>query len=236
MVLTEEPGGGYGHPDHVQTHRVAMRAVELAADAPPVTDADDPLDGLEPWDVPVVAWTVESELHFRAALHWLVDAVARHPQFGRRGDALATLPPGSALPSLVFPADRVSLTVDTTAVLDAVVAAMHAHRTQLQDVHLLDRTTAEHRQAPACGWFAVSNGLLLPIMGTASLHLVPGHDRVHELVAEPVRTGYLDPVPVSERFGLVGSIGLAGLSVKDRLARRTGLARLAAFLGAPEAA
>ncbi len=31
VVVTYEPGGGYGHPDHVQTHLVTMRAVELAA-------------------------------------------------------------------------------------------------------------------------------------------------------------------------------------------------------------
>lgn len=29
-VVTYDPGGGYGHPDHVQAHRVTMRAVELA--------------------------------------------------------------------------------------------------------------------------------------------------------------------------------------------------------------
>src|SRR4051794_14680142 len=32
VLLTYEPGGGYGHPDHVQAHRVAMRGAELAAD------------------------------------------------------------------------------------------------------------------------------------------------------------------------------------------------------------
>ncbi|MHB1063052.1 MAG: PIG-L family deacetylase [Georgenia sp.] len=235
VVLTEEPGGGYGHPDHVHTHQVVMCAVELAAGAPPVTEPDDPLAGLEPWSVPVVAWTVESEIRFRAALHWLEESAARDPKFGRRGDALATLPPGSALPSLVFPAAGVSVTVDTTASLDAVAAAMRAHRTQLQDVHVLDRAPAEHRQAPACGWYGVSNGLLLPIMGTASLHVVPGRDHFDELAAEPIRTGYLDPVPLSERFGLAGSIGLAGLTVKDRLAGQSGPARLAAFLGTTEA-
>lgn len=29
LVLTYDPWGGYGHPDHVQTHRVTARAVEL---------------------------------------------------------------------------------------------------------------------------------------------------------------------------------------------------------------
>lgn len=236
VVVTDEPGGGYGHPDHVHVNLVTMRAVELAADAPPVDEPDDPLADLEPWDVPVVAWTVENEIRFRAALHWLEEVVTHEPQFGSRGDALATLPPGSSLPSLVFPAAAVTLTVDTVAVLDAVGEAMRSHRTQLQDVHLLDRTAKEHRQDPACGWYAVPNGLLLPIMGTASLHVVGGRDRFGELAAEPIRTGYLDPLPVRERFGLAGSFGLGGLSVKDRLAGQAGPARLAAFLGSAEAA
>jgi N-acetyl-1-D-myo-inositol-2-amino-2-deoxy-alpha-D-glucopyranoside deacetylase len=46
VVVTYEPGGGYGHPDHVQTHRVTMRAVELAQGE---------------WDVPKVYWNVMPE-------------------------------------------------------------------------------------------------------------------------------------------------------------------------------
>ena len=30
VVVTYDENGGYGHPDHIQTHRVTMRAVELA--------------------------------------------------------------------------------------------------------------------------------------------------------------------------------------------------------------
>ncbi|MER6348522.1 N-acetyl-1-D-myo-inositol-2-amino-2-deoxy-alpha-D-glucopyranoside deacetylase [Streptomyces sp. NPDC001595] len=33
VLVTYDPHGGYGHPDHIQAHRVAMRAVELAAEA-----------------------------------------------------------------------------------------------------------------------------------------------------------------------------------------------------------
>ncbi|MGW1496628.1 N-acetyl-1-D-myo-inositol-2-amino-2-deoxy-alpha-D-glucopyranoside deacetylase [Streptomyces sp. NPDC002402] len=32
VLVTYDPNGGYGHPDHIQAHRVAMRAAELAAD------------------------------------------------------------------------------------------------------------------------------------------------------------------------------------------------------------
>ncbi|MFF3602317.1 N-acetyl-1-D-myo-inositol-2-amino-2-deoxy-alpha-D-glucopyranoside deacetylase [Streptomyces sp. NPDC002463] len=33
VLITYDPDGGYGHPDHIQAHRVATRAAELAADA-----------------------------------------------------------------------------------------------------------------------------------------------------------------------------------------------------------
>ncbi|GAA2996930.1 N-acetyl-1-D-myo-inositol-2-amino-2-deoxy-alpha-D-glucopyranoside deacetylase [Streptomyces fulvorobeus] len=32
VMVTYDPEGGYGHPDHIQAHRVAMRAADLAAD------------------------------------------------------------------------------------------------------------------------------------------------------------------------------------------------------------
>ncbi|MFE0737655.1 N-acetyl-1-D-myo-inositol-2-amino-2-deoxy-alpha-D-glucopyranoside deacetylase [Streptomyces sp. NPDC058855] len=32
VLVTYDPDGGYGHPDHIQAHRVAMRAADLAAD------------------------------------------------------------------------------------------------------------------------------------------------------------------------------------------------------------
>jgi N-acetyl-1-D-myo-inositol-2-amino-2-deoxy-alpha-D-glucopyranoside deacetylase len=49
VVVMYEPGGGYGHPDHVQAHRVAMRAVELA---------EVPGPGGDRWVVPKVYWNV----------------------------------------------------------------------------------------------------------------------------------------------------------------------------------
>jgi N-acetyl-1-D-myo-inositol-2-amino-2-deoxy-alpha-D-glucopyranoside deacetylase len=49
VVVTYGPDGGYGHPDHVQAHRVTMRAVDLAAGG----------DGA--WDVPKVYWVVRPD-------------------------------------------------------------------------------------------------------------------------------------------------------------------------------
>ncbi|WP_248257656.1 PIG-L family deacetylase [Georgenia sp. EYE_87] len=209
VVITEEAHGSYGHPDHVHLHQVTMRAVELAADAAPTEEVDDPLSDLEPWDVPVVGWIVEPETRFRAALRWLDAMVDRQPQFGTRGDALGTVAADHELPSVVVPDEQVDLTIDVKPVLPAVVQAMQAHRTQVQAVHLLDLTRQENRGLPVCGWFAVSNGILQPLLGTASLRLAPGRDRVEELS---------DPRTID------------GLT-RDRLAGTRGTDRLAAFLG-----
>jgi N-acetyl-1-D-myo-inositol-2-amino-2-deoxy-alpha-D-glucopyranoside deacetylase len=229
VVITEDPRGGYGHPDHVHMHQTVMRAVELAQEASEVDDADDPLAGLEPWQVPVVVWMVEREDRYRAALHWLTEKVTHAPQFGTRGDVLATLPPTTELPTFVLPAEKVHLVVDTSAVLPAVTSALRAHRSQLQDVQLEE--VARHDQ-PGRGWFAVANGLLLPLLGSTGLHLVPGFDRADDLFVEPVHHTMTEKIPVLERYSLAGTFGLARLDVRDRLADTHGVGRLAAFIGA----
>lgn len=53
VLATYDPEGGYGHPDHVQAHLVAMRAVALAA---------DPASGEgEPWQVAKVYWSMQPD-------------------------------------------------------------------------------------------------------------------------------------------------------------------------------
>jgi N-acetyl-1-D-myo-inositol-2-amino-2-deoxy-alpha-D-glucopyranoside deacetylase len=60
VVVTYGPDGGYGHPDHVQAHRITMRAVELAA---------------PDHDVPKVYWVVRPDQEPTAR----VDATAFTP-------------------------------------------------------------------------------------------------------------------------------------------------------------
>ena len=52
VVVTYDPNGGYGHPDHIHAHTVTTAAVAAAA------TADYPG---EPWTVPKFYWTVLSE-------------------------------------------------------------------------------------------------------------------------------------------------------------------------------
>lgn len=63
VVVTYPPDGGYPHPDHIRTHDVTMRAVELAADpAAPGVDGD-------PWDVPRTVYGTGFPRERTEALH-----------------------------------------------------------------------------------------------------------------------------------------------------------------------
>lgn len=150
-VVTYEPGGGYGHPDHVQTHRVTHRAVELAALPGP---------GGAPHEVARIYWTVVPR-----------SVAEAFPASGRAEATVAAWPkvpglrcpdPTLPVPSMVVPDDQVTAVVDGTTVLRAKVEALRAHATQVRVLGDL---------------FALSNGLLQPILPVEHYRLVRGHPR-----------------------------------------------------------
>ena len=157
VVVTYEPGGGYGHPDHVRAHDVTMRALELAGDARVELGSPAHVPG-------AVLWPVVAEGTLRAAYAALADL----PAAARLRDAGLTLPdPGGPLPS-VATADQVDLVVDVTRVLDAVAAALAAHRTQVHAI-ALDPERAHGAAGPVVvGCYALSNDVLAPLLSQES--------------------------------------------------------------------
>jgi len=59
VMITYDDFGGYGHPDHIQAHRVAMRAAELAAD-PSVVE--------HPWQISKIYWNTMPRSVLAAAM------------------------------------------------------------------------------------------------------------------------------------------------------------------------
>ena len=66
VVVTYDENGGYGHPDHIQAHRVAMGAVEAAADPAYRPDLG------EAWAVSKVYWVCVPQSVLQAG----IDALA----------------------------------------------------------------------------------------------------------------------------------------------------------------
>ncbi|MGW4871687.1 N-acetyl-1-D-myo-inositol-2-amino-2-deoxy-alpha-D-glucopyranoside deacetylase [Streptomyces chartreusis] len=109
VLVTYDPDGGYGHPDHIQAHRVAMRAAELAVDAG--------------WEIPKVYWN-------------RVPRTAADEAFARLQADLPGLPFGKAatvadVPGVVSD-ERITTVIDGTAHAAAKAAAMRAHATQIE--------------------------------------------------------------------------------------------------------
>ncbi|MBI9115195.1 PIG-L family deacetylase [Sanguibacter suaedae] len=155
VVVTYEPGGGYGHPDHVRAHEITMRAVALAR----VGSADGPAVDPDVWWAVVPPQTMRdarTELSAHVALGALDSFDAAH-------DVLPVLPsPDGPLPAACVPERTVTHVVDVLPVADAVEAALRAHGTQ---VHRLTRVPSGGTTL-VVGWYALSNDVLVPWLST----------------------------------------------------------------------
>ena len=112
VVVTYDENGGYGHPDHIQAHRVTMRAVDLAA--------DPGYPGREPWTVAKVYWNVLP----RSVMQRGLEAMKAEGTNFFGVDDVDELP-------FVSPDELVTTAVDGMLHVDAKLAAMRAHSTQI---------------------------------------------------------------------------------------------------------
>jgi len=144
VLVTYDEFGGYGHPDHIQAHRVAMGAVEAAADP-----AYRPELG-EAWNVAKVYWCALPRSVVQAGIDAMAALGAASP-FQGLGD-LDDVP-------FAVPDDVVTTEVDGRAWAARKDAAMRAHPTQM---------TVD---GP---FFALSNDLGQEVLGTEYYRLVRG--------------------------------------------------------------
>ena len=108
-VVTYDPAGGYGHPDHVQAHRVTMRAVALAVvQGTPVAKVY--------WVRTPRSWAQRE----RAALQ------ADHPA------SMTVRALDDPWPPVVADDEVVTTAVDARAQLGRKVEALRAHATQVR--------------------------------------------------------------------------------------------------------
>jgi N-acetyl-1-D-myo-inositol-2-amino-2-deoxy-alpha-D-glucopyranoside deacetylase len=116
VVVTYDEKGGYGHPDHIQAHRVAVAAFERAGDP---TFA--PGTG-EPWQPSRLYYTAFPKSVLQAGIDHLRQTGATN-FFG--AESAEDLPFGNA-------DEEVTTEIDARDHLDAKLAAMRAHATQIE--------------------------------------------------------------------------------------------------------
>ena len=117
VLVTYDEFGGYGHPDHVQAHRVAMYAAQLAAVESYRRDLG------EAHDIAKIYWTTMSETKMREGMRALR---ARGETTG-----FAAMDPDGPMPPIATKDEDLSAAVDASEFIDAKMAAMRAHATQI---------------------------------------------------------------------------------------------------------
>lgn len=115
VVVTYDTFGGYGHPDHVQAHRVAHYAVDLAAARSHRPDLG------EAWDVAKLYWGAMSAGRMREGIRMMRESGAE----GFEGFDPDNLPP------FMVEDDQLDAVIESPEHTDAKLAAMRAHASQI---------------------------------------------------------------------------------------------------------
>jgi N-acetyl-1-D-myo-inositol-2-amino-2-deoxy-alpha-D-glucopyranoside deacetylase len=117
VLVTYDEHGGYGHPDHIQAHRVAMYAYLLAG-------AESYRPDLGPsWVVSRVLWSALSEGWMRDSIRALRESGDTESWQGMEADG--------EMPPMVVSDEAIAAVVDGSDYVKAKMAAMRAHRSQI---------------------------------------------------------------------------------------------------------
>jgi N-acetyl-1-D-myo-inositol-2-amino-2-deoxy-alpha-D-glucopyranoside deacetylase len=105
VLVTYDEFGGYGHPDHIKAHQVAMRAAELAQDQ---------------WDIQKIYWNTMP----RSVIQKGIDAMKA------AGSDFMGVESADELP-FAKPDDVVTTAMNASAFVDQKMKAMASHPTQI---------------------------------------------------------------------------------------------------------
>ena len=143
VLLTHDPTGGYGHPDHIAISAHTTTAFYEAGD--PTKYPDQISEGLEPWTPRKLQYSVFPKSRY----NWLEASMAE-----------AGIDPPFSIEdrkSLGVPDDMVTTTVDVSDYADTKLAALYCHQTQAA-------TFAFFRYIP--------NNILVEFLSTEHFHSV----------------------------------------------------------------
>ncbi len=150
VVVTFEPHGGYGHPDHIAIHHHTVAAFHAAADAHEFEDLG------APWQARRLFYTAVPRRMFREVREFLK---ARGIDTRNLDTLLAS--------GMGWPDEAINVVVDVSDSVDAKWRAIHCHRTQLGPDNFFIRLPEEMRRTVfareyfALAWPAVGDDVRL---------------------------------------------------------------------------
>ena len=116
-VITHDPTGGYGHPDHLAVYRHATRAFALAGD--PAAYLEQRPCGLAPWSPRWLYYVCFPRTQFRRMWQEMLAAGITPPFASKDADSLGC------------PDEAVTTTVDVRRFVETKIASLRRHRSQV---------------------------------------------------------------------------------------------------------
>jgi len=117
VLITYDENGGYGHPDHIKAHQIAMKAVELAA---------DPNYGSgEPWEIAKIYWSAIPKSAIQGSLR------SPNPILNLFLKLFRYIPPMLLSMSFIKPDSVVTTAYNGDNYLPNKLASLREHATQL---------------------------------------------------------------------------------------------------------
>ena len=120
IILTFEPNGGYGHPDHIAIHRHTVAAFQVAADAARYPELGNA------WQAERLFYTAIPRQFF-TRLYGYMRAQGIDPEEMARFDERG------------WPDDQINVTIDVSSTVEDKWDALHCHRTQFGPKNLFRR-------------------------------------------------------------------------------------------------
>jgi len=150
VMVTYDEFGGYGHPDHIQAHRVAMYGAALAGVPSYRRDLG------EAWEIPKIYWGAMSASRMREGLRRLRDA----------GDTTTFegMDPDGPLPPFVTEDENLAAMIDGAGYVERKLDAMRAHATQISvDGPFFALSNNEGSQVWGTEFFRIAKGTKGPV-------------------------------------------------------------------------
>ncbi len=129
VIITSDPDGGYGHPDHIAIHRATIAAFRAAGD--PTAYPEQRSAGLNPWSPQKLYYTVFPRRWLRFLLLILPLLRVDPTAFGKNRDI--------NLKAIAEIQQPITTWVDVRAYLDAKQRAGECHSTQAGPATMLSR-------------------------------------------------------------------------------------------------
>jgi N-acetyl-1-D-myo-inositol-2-amino-2-deoxy-alpha-D-glucopyranoside deacetylase len=129
VILTFEPNGGYGHPDHIKANQVATRAFHVAGD--PSRYAEQSLPA---WQPKKLYYTALPRRMFRAMAQRMREAGM---DLGQRGNDWE---------NRGMPDEVISTEIDVSSVVEKKMKAFQCHRSQISPNGLISLLPTEAAQ------------------------------------------------------------------------------------------